>query len=361
MIERIDHTDRNLLVWMDGSDVPVVLPWIWVRDHSRDPSAFDGENSQRTVDTFSIGSDLRAQHLELVDDAVIVQWYDSTPPSTLPGHVIVEAIDADDPTRRLWGGGMDVAIEPVAYRDIIGSDAGRARWLRSIVELGFAIASEVPTGREAVTALVDRVGYVRRTVFGDSWTLASTLTEHADSAYGEATLEPHTDGSYSHDAPGLQLFACQERTGDGGESVLVDGFAAAESLRRDEPESFAVLTQVPVPGQYIEPGVHLRAARPTIRLGRQGGVEQITFNNYDRSPFVLPPDEMHRWYDAYRALHELIVDRSRWWVQRLEPGDAVIFDNWRCLHGRMSFTGSRVFEGCYLNREDLESAVRTAL
>jgi trimethyllysine dioxygenase len=36
----------------------------------------------------------------------------------------------------------------------------------------------------------------------------------------------------------------------------------------------------------------------------------------------------------------------------------LVFDNWRCLHGRLEYTGTRVFEGCYHNREDFESKLR---
>jgi trimethyllysine dioxygenase len=206
--------------------------------------------------------------------------------------------------------------------------------------------------------LANRVGYPRATIFGDIWQLAAGIAEHADSAYTRTFLEPHTDGAYSADAPGLQLFACIERDGDGGESILVDGFAAAARLRTEAPERFELLTRVAVPGRYIEAGVHLQAARPTIGLDGDGEVDHVTFNNYDRAPFLLPADEMLAWYEAYGHLHRLIVDRRHWLLVRLEPGDVLLFDNWRVLHGRMAYSGRRVFEGCYHNREDFESRLR---
>ncbi len=36
------------------------------------------------------------------------------------------------------------------------------------------------------------------------------------------------------------------------------------------------------------------------------------------------------------------------------PGDAVLFDNWRVLHGRLAYTGHRHLAGGYINREDYE-------
>jgi trimethyllysine dioxygenase len=253
-----------------------------------------------------------------------------------------------------------VAVQPISYDEVIGSDEGVAAWVNAIAQFGFGLVTGTPSDIESATELANRVGYVRRTIFGDMWVLSSQEVDHADSAYSTTYLEPHTDGSYSHDGPGLQLFACVERSGTGGDSILVDGFAAAEALRADNPDAFGLLSTVEVPAHYVEHGVELRARRPTIRLDANGAVEQVTFNNYDRSAFLLPPDQLRDWYAAYGALHDLIIDEGRWWTHRLEPGDTLLFDNWRCLHGRLAYTGARKFHGCYLNHEDLESRLRVA-
>jgi trimethyllysine dioxygenase len=252
-----------------------------------------------------------------------------------------------------------IGIEAVPYDELMASDHGALRWMESVEKWGYGVVSGAPCDVADASGLANRIGYVRRTVFGDLWTLSSEEVTHADSAYSATYLEPHTDGSYSIDGPGLQLFACVERTGTGGESVLVDGLAAAEQLRRDLPDAFGLLSTVEVPAHYIEDGVDIRARRPTIRLDQHGRVEQVTFNNYDRSPFLLPPDQMSAWYDAYAAFRSIFVDESRWLKLRLEPGDALLFDNWRCLHGRMAYTGRRVFHGGYFNHEDFESRLRT--
>jgi alpha-ketoglutarate-dependent taurine dioxygenase len=231
-------------------------------------------------------------------------------------------------------------------------------WLGDVATHGFGIVSGLDTTPAAAEALARRIAYPRDTIFGAMWKVASSVTDHADTSYTTAYLEPHTDSTYAHDAPGTQLFCCLERVGTGGESILVDGFALAEELRTHTPEAFDVLTRVNVPARYIEPGVHLAARRPAIRLGHDGAVEQVSFNNYDRAPFRLPPDEMAAFYAAYGALHARIVDKENWVSVRLEPGDALLFDNWRTLHGRMGYTGRRLFEGCYHNREDVESRVR---
>ena len=92
--------------------------------------------------------------------------------------------------------------------------------------------------------------------------------------------------------------------------------------------------------------------------GQHDQVVQISLNHYDRSPMLLPHDEMNAFYRAYGRLRDLANDRARWLSIRLEPGDVLINDNWRVLHGRNAYTGARRFIGCYLNHEDFESKIR---
>ena len=64
--------------------------------------------------------------------------------------------------------------------------------------------------------------------------------------------------------------------------------------------------------------------------------------------------------DAYNAFRAVFSDPGRALFHEWEPGRLLVFDNWRCFHGRTSFTGDRHFKGCYTNHEDLEGAYRVA-
>lgn len=353
---RVEAGSDGVQIWIDDAK-PLTLSWKWLRDHSEDDASFDPITRQRTVDTFSIDRHPPAGVVTVGDDHLAIAWPDATRQSILSLRTLV-GLRASSPPRTIWRTPAEQSVEPVDYTSIVETDHGLSAFLSDISQFGFGRIGDAPAGQDAAQVLAERIGYVRRTIFGDMWTLSSQVSAHADSAYGAETLEPHTDGSYSHDGPGTQLFICEERTGEGGESVLVDGFAAAHELKTEDPAAFELLTSVSVPSHYVEDGVELRASRPTIRLDAAGEIAQVTFNNYDRSPFILPPQVMAEWYDAYAAFHTLITDRDSWWVERLDPGDGVLFDNWRCLHGRMAFTGIRVFHGCYLNHEDLESRIR---
>ena len=115
-----------------------------------------------------------------------------------------------------------------------------------------------------------------------------------------------------------------------------------------------------MPGQYIGDGSHLMARRPVFRHDHTGELVQVSFNNADRAPFLLPADEMDRFYEALRASRRSPTTTDCSGAAPTHPGDAMLFDNWRVLHGRTSYTGHRHLCGAYVNREDYESRLRLA-
>ena len=53
------------------------------------------------------------------------------------------------------------------------------------------------------------------------------------------------------------MFHCLEHDGEGGATLVVDGFTAAENLRKDDIESFRQLTNTPVRHEYREPSYNV--------------------------------------------------------------------------------------------------------
>lgn len=354
------HADRLEVTWSDGL-VSEHL-WLWLRDHSHDAATIHPDTFQRQLFTAGVDPDLRASSVEMVGDEVVVAW-PSGDTSRLPQPFLAAhrapGVPGDlDDDRVLWDRDTIADEWPeVHHDDVMRDDDGVAEWLGLVARYGFCIVTGTPTSVEATEALARRVGYVRETIFGGMWDFQADLSK-ADTAYTNLELRPHTDGTYSHDAPGLQLLHCLAFDGTGGESTMVDGFRAAAQLRVAEPELYDVLATVDVPGQYVGDGVHLMASRPVLRHRRDGVLEQVSFNNADRAPFTLPADEMKMFYDALRAFEARLNDERLQWRRVNPPGDAMLFDNWRVLHGRLAYTGHRHLCGCYVNREDFLSRRR---
>ena len=359
MIERIEAGEHLRVTWDDATTSE--YPWVWVREHSHDPETFHPVTQQRSIDTAMIAPDLAAESVVVDGDTLTITWQGDEPPSSVP----VEFLDrfrsgGHEPAsdRVLWDRETIEAEWPtVAHDDVMAGDDGVAAWLDRFRRYGFCMVTGTPATAAATKALIERIGYIRQTIFGGFWEFEPDLAK-ADTAYTNIALGFHTDGTYSHDAPGAQILHCLGHDGDGGQSTMVDGFRIADELRRTAPEHYETLSTVEVPGQYVGDGAHLMASRPVFRHDRSRALVQVSFNNADRAPFLLPPDEMDRFYAALRAFESLARDPRLHWARRNPPGEAMLFDNWRVLHGRTAFTGRRHMCGAYVNREDLESRRR---
>jgi trimethyllysine dioxygenase len=337
------------------------VSWRWLRDHGEDAASYNHDTLQRRVNALGDEPKAALQHT-VTDDRLELTWPES-PESTWISLATIRQLVGDVQVSSVavpWAHADEVDVLTNRSVDaVLADDDALADWMRDLAIWGFARLNGFDGTHEQAAAISARIGYVRETIFGGLWDLASDVDHHDDTAYTQTFLAPHTDGTYSHDAPGLQMFCCVERSGTGGESIIVDGMAVARDLRADHPEHFETLTQVGVPAHYIEDGVELRAKRPALILQDDGRLAQLSLNNYDRSPMLLPGDEMDRFYAAYATLQRMVDDPDRWYSVRLEAGDVLINDNWRVLHGRNAYTGARRFVGCYLNHEDFESRCRT--
>jgi trimethyllysine dioxygenase len=365
-IDQIRPTDSCLHVtWDDGVDS--WYPWLWLRDHARDEGTIHPVTQQRQLETASLPPDLRAESATAGDGVARITWQGTSGVSELSVDFLhrfrspKSARITAAPQSVLWD--RDTIAEArvrIDHDRVTATESGVHEWMSIIATYGFAIVTGTPATAQATEALVRRVGYVRETIFGGFWQFTDDLSK-SDLAYTTHHLPSHTDGTYSHDAPGLQMLHCLAFDGTGGTSTLVDGFKIAEVLRTTEPDLFHVLSTVAIPGQYIGDGAHLMAARPVFRHDHNGTLVQVSYNNSDRAPFLLPPDEMSTLYSALRAFDQLANNETLQWSHVLRPGEALLFDNWRALHGRHAYSGKRTMCGAYLNHEDFESRLRTAV
>jgi len=360
-VTSLEVTEGTLRVHWTGGGEPSDYPWFWLRDHGHEPATLHPATLQRQLFTAAVPDDIRGSAALLAADgkALTIVWSTGEeshfPLAFLwrfraPGPAVTPRV----PERIHWDAATLAGQLPrVPYDLVMAGDDGLERWLAAVEVYGFALVEGVPPTPGDTAALARRIGYLRETIFGAFWDFTADLAK-ADTAYTNLELRPHTDGTYALDAPGLQLFHCLHFAGRGGESILVDGFRIADELREGEPEVYQTLSRIEVTGQYIGDGAHLMATRPVFRH-EHGQLVQVTFNNYDRAPFRLPDADMRAFYRALRAFEGLANSARLQWRHPLRPGEALLFDNWRVLHGRAAYRGERRLCGCYLNREDFES------
>jgi trimethyllysine dioxygenase len=378
MLEPDSMHDADLTVLLNTAkfvDGEVEISWkgkvsssrfapFWLRDHCHAKHSLNADTLQRQVDTFSIPEDIVPARLEIADGGrtLVIVWKHDGVRSELPSAFLWNIAQTDGreaaPRRRLWDrASMGERFPSMSLDEIMSGNAGLLNWLTLVEEYGFALATGVTPSIEATRELARSIGYLRETIFGGMWDFTANLA-FKDTAYTPVAIGPHTDGTYSVDSPGYQMFHCLKFDGTGGESTLVDGFKVADTIRKNDPIAFDVLTTVKVPAHYLGDGVHLRAEHPIISLDHNGDFVQIAYNNYDRAPFRLPTPRMKAFYRGLKLFNQLVNDPAYEITMRLAPGTALVFDNWRTLHGRRAYQGFRWLCGAYLNKEDFDSKLR---
>jgi trimethyllysine dioxygenase len=353
------------LSWSDGRP-PAMLSLMWLRDNAPGPESQHPDTRQRLVDTFRISADIQARAIAVEEQGRVlkVEWAESEHVSRFDAGFLSGLRfnpDVLPVEMRTWNRDEIAGRVPsVAHTAFMSEEATVKEFLEQVARLGFCFVEGVPGTPEATQAVAARITYTRETIFGGYWDFTANL-EHKDTAYTSMAIGPHTDGTYSFDAPGYQMFHCLAAECSGGENVLIDGFRIAELMRRDSPEDYRLLTEVAIPGQYIDEGrgIHLMARRPLFRLDDSGQLVQLSYNNYDRAPFALPAARQRAFYRALASFNALCQDATLQHRRRLLPGSVLLFDNWRVLHARDAYSGYRRLAGVYLNKEDVESRLRS--
>jgi gamma-butyrobetaine dioxygenase len=242
----------------------------------------------------------------------------------------------------------------------------RASCLSAVLAEGVLLLREVPARPGSVLAVAQSMGFVRETNYGRLFDVRAVV-DPANLAFSALAIAPHTDNPYRDPVPTVQLLHCLASAAEGGDSGLVDGFAAAALLRAEQPAAFDVLTRTPVTFGYADVTAELTATAPMIGLDARGRITQVRFNNRSLRPLALAaspepgvgetsPDAF---YEAYRAFAAVLARPGLMLTFRLAPGECVVFDNTRILHARTAFTaaGHRHLQGCYADLDGIESTV----
>ncbi len=352
------QADALLIRWDDGTENR--FHYLWLRDNSPEARTASG---QRLIETLSIPDDVAPVSVELSGpDRLTIEWgYDGHishyPTAWLRTHAYPAPPMSS--SRRLWDAGIQSALPHMRYPEIIAQPQKLRQWLRWVHDYGFAILHDTPIVPGTVLEIVRLFGYVRETNYGPLFDVRSVVAPN-NLAFTGLPLSVHTDNPYREPVPTLQLLHCLASELEGGDSILVDGFNAAGTLRRQFPAYFELLSTQPVRFRFQDEHNDLSAESPVIRLDTRGDVAGIRFNNRSLMPFDFSPEQVAAYYQAYRAFARLLQNPEYTIQFKMQPGDLFIVDNERVLHGRTGFSsnGSRHLQGCYADRDGLYSRLR---
>ena len=259
-----------------------------------------------------------------------------------------------------WGAELSKAMPCADHGVVTASDDAHVQWLRLLRDSGVVVLRGTPREPLSVLALAGLIGPARATNFGEHFDVVSK-PEPNSNAYTALGLLCHTDLPNWERPPDYQLLHCLENDAEGGDSILVDGFRAAEELRRREPAAYRLLTRFPIDFRFQDDESDIRFRAPTIALDEAGAPTEVRFNFAVMDAIDAPAERMGPICRALRAFATVIRDPALECRYRLSPGELLIFDNRRVLHGRAAFdpsTGRRHLQGCYVDRDHLLSRIR---
>ena len=234
------------------------------------------------------------------------------------------------------------------------------KWIEALLVEGVAIVTDMPESDHGLTETARLVGHVRPTFFGAFFDV-KTHIDPTNLAYTARALELHTDTPAEDMAPGMQFLHCRTNNVQGGDSLFLDGAAAATDLRRERPRDFALLSETLIPYYCEHDTYDVRSRQRVIECDRHGEVTGVTMSQHMADIFDLPQAFLDDYYPAFRRFGRMLQSDKYVMRFRLSAGECIVFDNHRVVHGRESYraeSGDRHLRGCYTDRGELRSTYR---
>ena len=399
-----DMPNQELLVELEPGQA-VRYPSFWLRDHCLCSECAHPDTKQRQHSTFDIDQAIKVSSINSTDASLEIIWSDteshrtSFPWAWLKEHTPFPTATVSASARhhraRVW-----THVKPndpmpeTPYPSLMdaSSRSGFESLVSQIHQRGFAFIPSTPSTPEATESLLNRIAPIRVTHYGGFWDFTSQSSP-IDTAYTNLPLTAHTDTTYFTDPCGLQLFHLLSHTSAssshaagtagvyepnlGGESTLIDGFAAASELFNLSPAAYTVLATTPIvftasgspAGSFHNTSLHttgspvLSHCTTNPRDIRPENLTMVRWNNLDRSPLTLFPSHsiMLQWYAAAKLWDEILRGKDFEIEFAMEPGRPFIFDNWRILHGRRSVVAGSKRRVCggYIAMDDLRAKGRS--
>ena len=361
----VDNHDRIVSLYWPGEKASR-YHFVWLRHHAR---CADGMPNDTSIKIDLLPDDPATLHIvsaQQVGDRIRIQWADGGL-CTDHGLESLRTSAYDDwsrrrtaPRPRLWD--RDSANEiPVFDRGAL-DDSRMLELLLTVRDFGVALLRGVSLSPGSVAEVAETFGPVHVNNYGRVFDVRTDTKSNLGSNTG-AYLGPHTDEGYRHAPPGISFFHCIQAVEKGGDSILVDGFNAARVLEDRDPESFRILSTVPLCHQRFSlPEEDMRARGRVIVTDFDGNLEGIRFTDRTLPPQTLPEEWMEPVYRGIRAFWKIVNAKEMALVYHMQPGDLHVFDNQRVLHGRSAFdpdSGPRHLQQCSVNRDEFHNTLRT--
>ena len=332
------------------------LPFVWLRDNCpcsdcRHPHL----HQKRTPGVPPAG--VHPRSVQIDDDSVCIDWAEEPRHRSRYSQEWLRAhLDrAASPSPELW----NAANLSMARLELHGSPPTTVALDGALDAIGIALVRGLT--EEEFQDWVRSLGPPHHTEYGE-FAPVSVSADPQDPSVCADELLPHTDYSTYMSVPELvQFLHCTINDAECC-SIFVDGFAVADQLGVQDPAALDLLSTVPVHFEqtYARWRYAFRGEARVVERDLDERIRAIRFGHAHAWAWELPRDLVVPYYDAYRTFLDLVRAPSNQLRLTLAPGDCIVIDNRRVLHGRAHFDPlrpRRLLIG-YLNRSFVAARAR---
>lgn len=367
LVSNISFTSQVVNIsWKSGQSSQLLS--VWLRDHCQMPESRNPVNGQRLMNITDFPDDVSIKSANLINnDDEIEVVFEPEHTSIFPAKWLFEnaydlrpAFDNRNANSKVIWDKVSIDSDKVfhSYPNYLNTAKAKTQTLAAFNDYGFIVLTDVPTKSGTILDVIDSFGYVRETNYGKTFDVKTQVNPN-NLAFTNLGLGLHADNPYRDPVPTIQLLHCLENTVKGGESLLADGFKAAQLLHQESPESFELLATTWINFRFQDMQTDLHARAPLIEVNDKNEVIKVRFNNRSIAPINIEPEKIKVFYKAYREFAQILERESLCFEFRTRPGDLMLFDNARIFHARKAFSasGSRWLQGAYADLDSLYSSL----
>ncbi|OTA67940.1 Clavaminate synthase-like protein [Hypoxylon sp. EC38] len=345
---------------------PLFVDRHWLRDACECSMCVDPDSGQKNFGTCDVPTELPIEGLPKIEDGVLeVIWENDflssgNHVSRYPLTILQKDILQPLPVKTLW----DKAIFErdrlnIDYGEWMAGEEGFLSGLHRLHTHGMLFLRNVPSSEECVISIANQIGNLQETFYGRTWDVRSKPNAE-NIAYTSSFLGLHQDLLYMKDTPRIQILHCLENTCEGGDSLFSDGQRAVNLIRIGPAQSQYHLSSIPLRYHYTKHGHCYQIDRSILQKERERFFWSPPFQTSRGGSFhgKNGSTRYRRWLKAATKFRQFLEDDQWVYQYKLQPGECVIFDNLRVVHGRRKFdaaTGSRWLKGAYISNDVFKS------
>ena len=278
--------------------------------------------------------------------------------------------------RTLWGSELEI---PVC--DFSRKEADFESWMTDLKKFGILKVEGCPPNVKAAEDFLHMIGPLLPRHHPTNWFTLQSRSDRSVSlepvSYGPAALDVHTDVVYRPSPPRLVGFLPTHYSAPVEDTInaFSDGFKVANDLRREDPETFHILSTANIrfarrrlsvldpcdPADVRRYQLDRYVDTPIIVMNGEQ-VERVQFKFFKHGGMPMGYDNQHliKFYRAYKTFQTMMDDPKNQCRTVLKTGSFFVFDNWRTGHGRTNVhpSTSRTVLGGFVSDETFNSRWR---